>query len=566
MFHHANDCFFTACGAYDRATMSASNPWILLRPGGAVWNTVRLMATSLTFAMLAALAEPASATPGSASVVPARMSEVAPTESFRPQYHFSAQRHWLNDPNGLVYFQGEYHLFFQYNPFGDRWGHMSWGHAVSNDLVHWRELPVALPETADYMIFSGSVVVDSQNTSGFGASGQTPLVAVYTGYQRGAAGLQNQQLAYSVDRGRTWTPYAANPVLDLGLKEFRDPKVFWHAATRQWIMVAVLADKKQVTFFASPDLKAWVHVGDFGPAGAVDGNWECPDLFQLAVVGSSKRSRWVLKVDVFKSRLSGSGAQYFVGDFDGHAFVAEPGDVAHVVDQGSDFYAAASWSHLPADDGRHVWIGWMNNHAYAEDTPTSPWRGAMSVPRSLTLRQRDGRFELLQSPVLELRRLRTHHRQLAAMRNIPEGAPPILEPRLNASAEILATLRPGDAREVGLLLRSGGRQRTVVGYDTVQHRLFIDRRQSGAAGFNAGFAERRSAAFELQRGELRLHILLDRSSIEVFAGDGELVMTEQIFPDPGSLAVRAYARGGTAVVDSLESWDLRSARPPDTPP
>jgi fructan beta-fructosidase len=486
------------------------------------------------------------------------------SEFFRPQYHFSARRHWLNDPNGLVYFEGEYHLFYQYNPFGDRWGHMSWGHAISSDLVHWHELPVAIPEDPDTMIFSGSVVVDAGNTSGFGSDGRTPLVAIYTGFQRSAAGLQNQQLAYSVDRGRTWTKYAGNPVLDLGLKEFRDPKVFWYAATQEWLMVAVLADQKKTTFFASPDLKHWRHVGDFGPAGAVDGAWECPDLIELPVTGAQGGSRWLLKVDVFESQVAGAGAQYFVGDFDGRAFTALPGETGRVVDWGRDFYAAASWAHLPASDGRHVWIGWMNNHEYAQDIPTAPWRGAMSVPRSLSLRERDGSFELLQSPVAELESLRMNHRRLVGVRltdtDIDRATSTSVVPRLSASAEILATLRPGDSSETGLLLRVGGRERTVVGYDVASRRLFIDRTHSGATGFSDRFPGRQFAPFELDHGELKLHILLDRSSIELFAGDGELVMTEQIFPAPTSVGLHAYARGGTASLASIDLWDLKSAR------
>jgi fructan beta-fructosidase len=491
------------------------------------------------------------------------------SEAYRPQYHFSAQRHWLNDPNGLVYFEGEYHLFYQYNPFGNRWGHMSWGHAVSKDLVHWHELPVAIPEDSDTMIFSGSVVVDADNTSGFGSEGRTPLVAIYTGFQRNGAHLQNQQLAYSVDRGRTWTKYAGNPVLDLGLTEFRDPKVFWYAVTHQWIMVAVLSDEKKTTFFASPDLKQWRHVGDFGPAGAVDGAWECPDLMELPVQGAQGGSRWLLKVDVFKSQVAGAGAQYFVGDFAGHAFTALPGDTGRVVDWGRDFYAAASWADLPASDGRHIWIGWMSNHGYAQDIPTAPWRGAMSVPRSLALRERDGSFELLQSPVAELMSLRQNHRRLTDVRldgvrssaaGYDGATSTSVVPRLRASAEILATLRPGDSSEMGLLLRVGGHQRTVVGYDVAQRRVFIDRTHSGATGFSDQFPGRHSAPFELDHGELKLHILLDRSSIEVFAGDGELVMTEQIFPAPTSVGLRAYARGGTASLAALDAWDLKSAR------
>lgn len=243
-------------------------------------------------------------------------------EPWRPQFHFTPQRNWMNDPNGMVYYDGEYHLFYQYNPFGDRWGHMSWGHAVSRDLVHWEELPVALAEADGIMIFSGSAVVDWQNTSGFGRDGQPPLVAIYSGHYTGRP-LQNQQIAYSTDRGRTWTKYAGNPVLDVGMADFRDPKVMWHAPTARWIMTVALPAEHKVHFYASPNLKEWKYSGEFGPAGAVDGIWECPDLFPL--VTSTGETKWVLIVNLNPGGpAGGSGCQYFVGEFDGQRFQADP--------------------------------------------------------------------------------------------------------------------------------------------------------------------------------------------------------------------------------------------------
>ena len=488
------------------------------------------------------------------------------TDAYRPAYHFTPARNWINDPNGLVYLDAEYHLFYQYNPFGDRWGHMSWGHAISRDLVHWQELPVAIPEDQDYMIFSGSIVVDERNTSGFGKDGGAPLVAVYTGYQRSAAKIQNQQLAYSNDKGRTWTKYAGNPVLDLGLTEFRDPKVFWYAPSSEWIMAAVLSDLRKVTFYGSKDLKAWHHLGDFGPAGAVDGAWECPDLFAVPVTNSPADTRWVLKVDVFKStKAGGSGAQYFVGIFDGQTFIEEPGGTAQPVDYGKDFYAAASWSNIPASDGRHLWIGWMNNHAYAQDTPTAPWRGAMSVPRVVSLRRTGTGYEILQSPVEELARLRSHHLRLANVplmgRHRTDSASTAIASKPENSQELLTTLCAGDAQEFGLKLRVGPHEQTVISYNIESQRLFIDRTHSGRIDFSDEFAGRQSAPVALTDGCISLHVLLDRSSVEVFAGNGERVLTEQIFPAATSTGLRAYAKGGTAVVRSLDLWDLAPMRP-----
>ena len=240
----------------------------------------------------------------------------APDHPHRPRYHFTPERNFMNDPNGLVYFEGEYHLFYQHNPFGSDWGHMSWGHAVSTDLVHWRHLPVALREEGGVMVFSGSAVVDRRNSSGLcGRPGAACLVAIYAGHGQGK---QTQNLAWSRDRGRTWTRYAKNPVLDIGSKDFRDPKVFWHEPTGRWIMVVALSEERKIRFYGSADLKSWSPLSDFGPAGHTKGQWECPDLFELPVEGDPARRRWVLDVDVNPGAPQGGSAdQYFVGSFDG---------------------------------------------------------------------------------------------------------------------------------------------------------------------------------------------------------------------------------------------------------
>jgi len=241
-------------------------------------------------------------------------------EPWRPQFHFTPATNWMNDPNGLVYYDGEYHLFYQFNPFGNKWGHMSWGHAVSRDLVHWEHLPVALYEQDNVMIFSGSAVVDWKNTSGFGKNGKPPMVAIYTGHYTKKP-LQSQHIAYSTDRGRTWTKYSGNPVLDIGEKDFRDPKVLWHEPTKRWVMVAAWPAHRKVRFYASPNLKEWSHLSDFGPAGSTKGIWECPDLFSLPL---EKNMKWVLIVNVGSGApAGGSGGQYFVGDFDGKQFTLD---------------------------------------------------------------------------------------------------------------------------------------------------------------------------------------------------------------------------------------------------
>jgi len=247
------------------------------------------------------------------------------TEPFRPQFHFTPAKNWMNDPNGLVYFQGEYHLFFQHNPEGRTWGKISWGHAVSTDLVHWRELPLALPYNEDEFAWSGSVVVDERNTTGFGTPGNPAMVAIYTSAAPKDDFSQAQSLAYSLDRGRTWTRYAGNPVLDIEEDDFRDPKVFWHEPTRRWIMPVAVSVRRKIQIYSSSDLKSWRYESDFGPAGSVSGVYEVPDLVPLEVGGKPK---WLLIVNVNPgARAGGSGAQFFLGDFDGKRFVPDE-DVA----------------------------------------------------------------------------------------------------------------------------------------------------------------------------------------------------------------------------------------------
>ncbi len=302
----------------------------------------------------------------------------------RPTYHYAARANWLSDPNGLVHHAGEWHMFYQYNPHGEDWGHMSWGHAVSRDLAQWEELPVALLEDDRHAIFSGSAVIDHANSAGFG---KDAMVAIYTGAAVGAA-HQVQCLASSTDAGRSWTKYAGNPVLDIGLADFRDPNVFWHEPTRRWIMVVVLSAENRARLYASRDLKTWDELSDIPGTGAAGEIWECPLLIELPVEGTGT-SRWLFKVDALRG-APGSGALYQIGQFDGTRFVPDFAEW-QVADMGSDFYAAIAW-HEPRDaEERPLWIGWMGNHAYQGRLPRQGWRGAMSLPRRLSLvRRGDG--------------------------------------------------------------------------------------------------------------------------------------------------------------------------------
>ncbi len=468
----------------------------------------------------------------------------------------------MNDPNGLLYANGLYHLFYQYNPFGDQWGHMSWGHAVSRDLVHWEHKPVALWETEEGMVFSGSAVYDLENTSGLGTADTPPLVAIYTAHYKSTE-KQAQHLAYSTDGGQSWQLYPGNPVLDIEARDFRDPKVFWYAPEAKWIMVVALAAERQVHFYASKNLREWTFLSAFGPAGAVEGVWECPDLFPLAVDGDPRILYWVLKVDLNPGGpVGGSGGQYFIGHFDGQRFIPEApvgADRTHArwLDYGADFYAATTWFGTPQEDKHRLWVGWMNNWLYAQAVPTSPWRGQLSLPRQVSLRRIDGQLYLVQTPVPSLSTLRRQHWDIQN-RPIPEGTS--LLPVRGKTLELIAELAVGKAWRVGLKVRVGEHEETVIGYEVATQRVFVDRRHSGLVAFHPEFAARHEAQLPLRAGKLQLHVWVDWSSVEVFAGEGQVVFTELIFPDPESEGVAVFAEGGEAQLVSLKAWTLASAQ------
>ncbi|MCS7055802.1 MAG: glycoside hydrolase family 32 protein [Thermoflexales bacterium] len=467
-------------------------------------------------------------------------------QTSRPHFHFTPPQHWINDPNGLVYFDGEWHLFYQHNPFGSEWGHMSWGHAVSRDLAHWEHLPLALPEQADYMIFSGSAAVDWHNSGGFGDGIHPPLIAAYTAH---SPREQTQHLAFSRDRGRTWTPYSGNPVVAIGSREFRDPKLFWHAPSGRWVMACALADRQQVRLYGSSNLREWRHLSDFGPAGAATGAWECPDLFPLSVEDDPAQQRWVLKVD--DQRF---GAQYFIGDFDGERFTCDdPPDVARRVDFGRDFYAAQSWNDAP--EGRRVWLAWMSHWDYAAQTPTAPWRGMMSAPRELTLRADGGRLCLAQQPARELRSLRRAHWHIAQV-SCDEANDRLRTLSVRGTAlEIAATFVGTTGDAFGLKVRTGTAEETIIGYSAAEGLLVVDRSRSGDVSFSPRFDARHAAPCPLRDGALTIHVLVDAHSVEVFADGGRLVISDLIFPQPESDGIAIFGAAG-ARVQSLDVWEL----------
>ena len=439
--------------------------------------------------------------------------ENLPTSSPRPVAHFTAESAWLNDPNGLLYHDGVYHLFFQTNPFGDTWGNISWGHATSTDLVSWTEQPIAIPATADEMAFSGSAVVDVRNTAGFAGPGQTALVAIYTSARPGlidGPSSQAQSLAYSLDAGMTWTRYAGNPVLDIGSAEFRDPKVFWYGGDDgYWVMVAVEATNFRVVIYTSDDLITWSRQSHFGPAHAVGGVWECPDLFPLTIQGTDE-TRWVLVVSLNPGSIAGgSGTQYFIGDFDGAVFtpdrLSESTDLSTFdwLDYGRDYYAAVSFNDAP--DGRRLMIGWASNWEYANVTPTYPWRSAMSLVRELTLvRSVDGRLRVGQQPVLPA------------------------EP--SAVTVFTVTVPCGPGQRTELTLSGAADDRVVLTIDGDERTISSDRTHSGAVDFHPAFPSVDTAPLMSDDARLHLTIVIDATILEVFADDGTVAITQQIFP------------------------------------
>jgi fructan beta-fructosidase len=826
------------------------------------------------------------AAPGLAAPIPA-----AYDQTYRPQFHYSPAKNWMNDPNGLVFYQGQYHLFYQYNPLGNTWGNMSWGHAVSPDLVHWKELPVAIPYDDTELVFSGSAVVDKDNTSGFGTKANPPLVAIYTSAYKNKP-IQAQSLAYSTDGGTTFTKYAGNPVLDIGSGEFRDPKVFWYAPAKAWRMVVVKATEHKVSIYSSPNLKDWTHLSDFGPAGAVGGVWECPDLFPLAVDGNTSNIKWVMVVNLNPGGIAGgSGGQYFVGDFDGttftsddpatytpptgtvledfestgfapwtttgaafgdgptagnapgqggvsgylgdklansfnggdgtigtlsspeftitssylnflvgggnhphvagtvlngtppsgpvfadfegttwgtgwtatddftnagpvagtigdqqpvsgylgdklvntfldhdlstgtitsptftvnsdyidllvgggnHPFTANPspgseptavnlvvgGNVvatatgqdnetlnwvawntaswqgqqaqiqiidnntggwghinvdnivfspeaaipvstetavnllvngkvvrtatgpnsehldwanwdvrdlagqtatiqivdnntggwghilvdqftfadapalsaterAHWLDYGRDFYAGVTFNNVP--NGRRIMIAWMNNWQYGGSIPTDPWRSAMSVPRELNLERIGGATELTAKPVQQLKALRQSQPFTAGKQRLLQGTTTLGQGARGDTVEILAEFKAQDAEKFGLNVRTGNGQQTVVGYDVNRDGIYVDRTKSGNVAFNATFPSVEFAPLKVENGIVTLRVLVDRSSVEVFADRGQRTITDQIFPDRDSKGIQLFSTGGRAELNKITIWQLQSA-------
>ncbi|MEM0993585.1 MAG: glycoside hydrolase family 32 protein [Bacteroidota bacterium] len=461
-------------------------------------------------------------------------------ESHRPLFHFTPDSMWMNDPNGMVYYEGEYHLFYQYYPDSTVWGPMHWGHTISKDLVHWERLPIALyPDSLGY-IFSGSAVVDWKNTSGFGVDDNPPMIAIFThhlaeGEKAGANDFQYQSIAYSNDRGRTWTKYAENPVLkNPGIKDFRDPKVIWHEASEKWIMVLAAFDR--IKIYSSTNLKSWTFESDFGEGFGAQGRpWECPDLFPL-LVEDTDETKWVMLVSIGKGASNGgSGTQYFVGDFDGKTFTSDyPPEQTLWVDWGKDNYAGVTWSDVPAQLGERIFIAWMSNWQYAQKVPSERWRSAMTIPRSLTLRSTESGVRLFSNAVSGLESLRK------SSHTIELGDRPM---RLPSLAELDLTFDNAVEEDILLRLSNNLGESIIFGYDARVESFFVNRNNAGKMDFSEDFGGKHYAERLLKDEIIKMHIFIDRSSIEILADEGATNLTELFFPskDFTQLEIATYA-------------------------
>lgn len=479
-------------------------------------------------------------------------------EQHRPQFHFTPKTGWMNDPNGMVYFKGEYHLFYQYYPDSTVWGPMHWGHAVSEDRIRWEHLPIALfPDELGY-IFSGSIVVDEQNTSGFGVNNEPPLIALYTyhdmvGEKSGRTDFQSQALAYSLDKGRTWTKYAKNPVIpNQGAKDFRDPKVMWFAPSKEWIMTLAVAD--HIEFFASKDLKNWSKTGEFGKnEGNHGGVWECPDLFPLKTEEGSER--WVLIVNIGNGAPNGgSGTQYFVGQFDGRTFKNDnkPDDFLWL-DYGRDNYAGVTWANAP--DDRRVLLGWMSNWHYAQVVPTKSWRSAMTLPRELSLKTTEKGVRLVQKIVKEVEILRGPKTEIKAQ-NISNNV------AIKSSARCKELVLNFDMSKTnalvfGVIFSNSKGENVTIGYTKGLNQFYVDRTQSGKLAFEKGFTGRHYAPRLSKNEPLKMTIYVDVSSIELIADDGETVITDIFFPTEDFTKITLFGENGVANLTSGQLWRLK---------
>lgn len=481
------------------------------------------------------------------------------TPQYRLGYHFAPAAHWMNDPNGMVFDRGVYHLFFQYYPDGMSWGPMHWGHATSPDMLSWQEQPIALyPDKLGY-IFSGSAVLDVNNTAGFG---KNAMVAIFTHHDPEQAGKNTglpeyQSLAYSLDGGKTWQKYDKNPVLkNPGIADFRDPKVSWNDAAKEWVMT--LATKDRLTFYSSPNLKDWARESEFGEKlGAHGGVWECPDLFPLQLNG---KTYWVLIVNINPGGPNGGSAtQYFVGQFDGHKFTALNGKTKWA-DYGPDEYAGVTWANTGT---RRLFLGWMSNWEYAEKVPTSPWRSANTLPRELGLKQVGEEIYLTSQPAREVARLATSPRKLTGL-----TVKPVLDltDKLGLKDnKFMLRMKTLQLNDFTLVLGNSAGEELRLGYDKTVNQYFIDRSKSGQTSFSGKFIGRAAVPRRAITPAADVTLYFDATSVEIFADGGLSVATALFFPGKPFTTVKLLAPDGLTVneltVSKLNNTMPAAAKP-----
>lgn len=489
-------------------------------------------------------------------------------EKYRPQLHFSPEEKWMNDPNGMVYYDGEYHLFYQYYPDSTVWGPMHWGHAISTDLVHWEHLPIALYPDELGLIFSGSAVIDWKNTSGLQDGDHPPMIAIFTqhlmeGEKAGKNDFQVQSIAYSNDRGRSWKMYEGNPVIpNPGIRDFRDPKVFWHEATKKWVMIFAAGDR--VKLYNSPNLIDWEFLSDFGQdLGAHGGVWECPDLFQLQT--ENGESHWVMLVSINPGGPNGGSAtQYFIGDFDGRHFTTQqkPEDIRWL-DYGRDNYAGVTWSDVPDSDGRRLFIGWMSNWDYAQVVPTEKWRSAMTIPRSLHLVETKYGLRVASRPVEELKLL---NEETCSFGEATIDSESIFQINVNEPKLYKAPLRIQVTLDVsksisdnfGIAMENSAGDQYRMG--VFKGQLYSSRIEAGLKDFESRFAQnahRHMDVYDLE-GEVKFDIFLDRSSVELFVNDGQLVMTDLLFPREDYENIYLFSQNGSLRIKGFITTRLKN--------
>lgn len=477
--------------------------------------------------------------------------DMANKESFRPVYHHTPAYGWMNDPNGMFYKDGVYHLYFQYNPYGSVWGNMHWGHSTSTDLMHWKFEGCAIVPDAWGAIFSGSCVVDHENTAGFG---KEAVVAFYTSAKSTPWGdIQMQSMAYSLDNGKTFTKYEGNPILTSSEKDFRDPKVFWYAPGKHWVMI--LAVGQHMEIYSSVNLKEWKKESEFGAMqGAHGGVWECPDLVEIPVEGTREK-KWVLICNLNPGGpFGGSAAQYFVGSFDGKKFVNESPTQTKWMDWGKDNYATVTWNNAP--DRRCIALGWMSNWQYANNVPTRQYRSANTLARDLTLYREGQELYLKSTPSVEVKKARGKKVSIPSFKVSEKHEIVNLFEEKQGAYEVEIVIQNAGASKIAFCLLNDKGEKVSMYYDLNRKQFVMDRSESGTVDFSKDFPAVTVAPVNVDK-ELTLRLFVDRSSIEAFGEDGKFVMTNLVFPSQPYVKMCFEADKNGYAVKALNVYKLQ---------